>query len=164
MTVEIVQHVLSIAASLAIILGVVIGLLQLRYQHSLRQAEIAMRLYSSFGEESFVRHYQRVSSWHYPTFASYREDGTADDFTSLMVVSVFFESMGLLLKRGLAPIDLLDDLLSGPVMEAWPQVRPIWVGLREQNHQPSWAEWFEYFYDEMRKRTVKPTDAMVSPR
>ena len=39
MTVEIVQHVLSIAASLAIILGVVIGLLQLRYQHSLRQAE-----------------------------------------------------------------------------------------------------------------------------
>jgi len=67
-------------------------------------------------------------------------------------VSVFFESMGLLLKRGLAPIDLLDDLLSGPVLEAWPKVRPIWVGLRAEHDQPSWAEWFEFLHDQMALR------------
>jgi hypothetical protein len=43
-----------------------------------------------------------------------------------MVVSVFFENMGLLLKRGLAPVDLLDDLLSGPLLASWPKVKPVW--------------------------------------
>ncbi|HEY2165471.1 MAG TPA: hypothetical protein VGH04_15850 [Gemmatimonadaceae bacterium] len=148
-------HVLSAAASIALISGVIIAIMQLRHQARIRQEDVAMRLYATFGEESFVRHYQRVSRWGYATYADYRDKGTADDATSLMVVSVFFESMGLLLKRGLAPIDLLDDLLSGPVLEAWPKVRPIWVGLREDHNQPSWAEWFEFLHDEMARRMAQ---------
>jgi len=153
-----IQRILSVAASVALISGVVIAILQLRHQTRIRQEEIAMRLYSVFGEESFVRHYQHVSRWSYATFADYRDKGTADDHTSLMVVSVFFESMGLLLKRRLAPIELLDDLLSGPVLDAWPKVAPIWAGLREEYHQPSWAEWFEYLHDEMALRMKRLRD------
>jgi hypothetical protein len=155
LTTATIQQVLSIAAPVAIILGVIIALVQLRTQGRVRQVEIAMRLYSSFGEENFVRHFHRVSSWDYQTFAGWSERHDQDDYTSLMVVSVFFESMGLLLKRGLAPIDLLDDLLSGPVLAAWPKVAPIWIGLRDKFHQPSWAEWFEYFHDAMADRTAK---------
>jgi hypothetical protein len=147
-----IQRILSTVASLALITGVVIALLQLRTVHRIRQEELAMRLYATFGEENFVRHFQRVARWDFRTYAEYRERSSADDSTSLMVVSVFFESMGLLLKRELAPIELLDDLLSGPVLQAWPKVRPIWIGLREENNQPSWAEWFEYLHDEMARR------------
>lgn len=146
------QRFLSIAASIALISGVIIAILQLRHQSRLRQEDIAMRLYAGFGEETFARHFLRVSNWSYATFADYQTNSTPDDGISLMVVSVFFESMGLLLKRGLAPIELLDDLLSGPVLATWPKVRPIWAGMREQYHQPSWAEWFEYLHDEMAKR------------
>jgi len=62
----------------------------------------------------------------------------------VLVVSVFFENMGLLLKRRLAPIALLDELLSGPILEIWPKARPIWVGLRQEHRHPAWAEWFEF--------------------
>jgi hypothetical protein len=152
---ETVQHILATVASLALISGVVIAILQLRHQTRIRQEDVAMRLYATFGEESFVRHYRRVSSWDYTTYDDYRAKASADDSVSLMVVSVFFESMGLLLKRGLAPIDLLDDLLSGPVLQAWPKVSPIWAGLRAENRQPSWAEWFEYLHDEMARRMAR---------
>ena len=148
-------RILSAAASLALISGVVIAILQLRHQRRMRQEEIAMRLYATFGEESFVRHFQRVTRMDYATYADYRARSSAEDTTSIMVVSVFFESMGLLLKRGLAPIELLDDLLSGPVLQAWPKVSPIWAGLREENNQPSWAEWFEFLHDEMARRMVR---------
>jgi hypothetical protein len=151
-------RILSAAASCALITGVVIAVLQLRHQSRLRQEEVAMRLYATFGEESFVRHFQRVTGWGYATYAEYRAAASAEDTTSLMVVSVFFESMGLLLKRGLAPIELLDDLLSGPVLAAWPKVRPIWVGMREDYKQPSWAEWFEFLHDAMARR-IKTLDA-----
>lgn len=148
-------RILSATASAALITGVVIAILQLRHQTRIRQEDVAMRLYATFGQESFVRHYQRVSGWQFATYAEYRDKSTPDDTTSLMVVSVFFESMGLLLKRGLAPIDLLDDLLSGPVLDAWPKVRVIWVGLREDYNQPSWAEWFEFLHDEMARRMAR---------
>ena len=152
MSLDTIQRILSIAAPLAVIIGVIIALIQLRNQQRLRQLDIVMRLYSSFGEEAFVRHYHRVTSWKYRTYAAYRKKNSLDDYVSLLVVSVFFENMGLLLKRKLAPIELLDDLLSSPILEAWPKARPIWVGLRKEHNHPAWAEWFEYFHDAMAHR------------
>jgi len=163
-TLDTIQLVLSIAAPLAVLIGVIIALLQLRNQQRLRQLEIVMRLYSTFGEEGFVRHYQRVSSWKYKTYAAFRKKNKPDDFISLLVVSVFFENMGLLLKRKLAPIDLLDDLLSGPILEAWPKTRPVWVGLRKEHNHPAWAEWFEYFHDAMAKRMLQLNESKPQGR
>jgi hypothetical protein len=150
--VDTVQRVLSIAAPLALTIGVIIALLQFRHQRHLRELEIVMRLYATFGEEQFLRHYRRVAGWRYETFAAYREKDDPEDYISLMVVSVFFENMGLLLKRRFARIELLDDLLSGPILEIWPKVEPVWVGLRQEHGQPSWAEWFEFFHDAMARR------------
>jgi hypothetical protein len=152
-----IQQVLSIASSLALIGGVIIAVVQLHAQQSIKQMEVVMRLYQSFGEEGFVRHFSRVSSWKYKTYADFKENSTPDDFVSLMVVSVFFENMGLLLKRKFASLELLDDLLSGPVMGIWPKVDPIWTGLREEFHHPAWAEWFEYFHDAMAERMAAPS-------
>ena len=155
MSLDTMQQILAIAAPIAVTIGVIIALLQLRNQNRLRQIDTVMRLYSSFGQESFLRHFERVTSWSYDTYEAYRENSTPDDQISLMVVSVFFENMGLLLKRRLAPLELLDDLLSGPILLAWPKARPIWVGLRAQYNQPSWGEWFEFFHDAMVKRMAK---------
>lgn len=149
------QHILAPAASLALIAGVIIATLQFRNQQHLRELEIVMRLYATFGEEHFVRHYRRISTWPYKTFEAFRTKDDPEDFVPLMVVSVFLENMGLLLKRGYAPIALLDDLLSGPVLDSWPRVAPIWAGLREEFKQPAWAEWFEFFHDEMVKRLAR---------
>ena len=155
MVVDTIQRILSIAAPLAVLIGVIIALLQLRNQHRLRQLEIVMRLYSSFGQEGFIRHYRRVAGWKYKTYAAFRKRNNPDDYVFLLVVGVFFENMGLLLKRKLAPIDLLDDLLSGPILEAWPKTRPIWIGLRDEHHHPARAEWFEFFHDAIVQRMAE---------
>jgi hypothetical protein len=63
--------------------------------------------------------------------------------------------MGLLLKRKLAPIALIDDLLSGPILLAWPKARPIWVGFRVQYGVPAAAEWFEFLYEAIVQRLAK---------
>jgi hypothetical protein len=152
---ETIQRFLNIGAPVAISLGVIIALLQFRNQQHLRQLEIVMRLYSTFGEENFVRHFLKVSSWQYRTYEDYRRKNDPEDYVSLMVVSVFFENMGLLLKRKWVPIELLDDLLSGPLLDVWPKVKPIWDGMRKEYEQPSWAEWFEYFHDAMALRMTQ---------
>jgi hypothetical protein len=155
MLVEMLQGILSIAAPLAVTIGVIIALLQLRNQNRLRQLEIVMRLYSTFGQEGFICHYNRIAAWDYTTYEQYRERGSEEDATALLVVGVFFENMGLLLKRELATIDLLDDLLSSPILESWPRVRPIAQGVREQYGHPAWFEWYEFLYDSMYKRITE---------
>ena len=155
MALDTIQRILAIAAPLAVTIGVIIALLQLRNQTRLRQLEIVMRLYSTFGQDSFARHYNRIAAWDYQTYKEYRDRGNTDDATSLFVVGTFFENMGLLLKRKLAPIDLLDDLLSSPILETWPKVRPIVVGTRKEDEHPAWFEWFEFLHDSMASRLAK---------
>ena len=149
------QQVLSVAAPLAITLGVVVALLNLRNQYRLRQIDTVMRLYSHFGEDTFVHHFFRVTNWDYDTYEDYLQRRMEDDYISLTVVTVFFEAMGLLLKRKLAPIDLIDDLLSGPILLAWPKARPIWVGFRVQYGVPAAAEWFEFLYEAIVQHLAK---------
>ena len=149
------QRVLAIAAPLVAIIGVVIALVQLRSQNRLRQMDTVMRMYSTFGQESFLHHHHRVTTWKYDTYKGFKKKATEDDHVSLMVVSVFFENMGLLYKRGLAPLDLLDDLLSGPITSCWQKVKPLWIGLRAEYDQPQWAEWFELLNDAMVERLAR---------
>ena len=153
MFLESLRQFLSLISPLAVAIGVIIALLQLRNQHRLRQIDTVMRLYASFGQDPFVRHFHRVTKWDFDTYAAYLEKGTDDDYVSLTVVTVFFEGMGLLLKRKLAPIDLLDDLLSGPILLAWPKARPIWLGFRAHHGVPAAAEWFEYLHDAIVRRS-----------
>jgi hypothetical protein len=150
-----IHQILDIAAPLVAIVGVTIALIQLRGQNRLRQMDTVMRMYSSFGQESFLAHHHRVMNWKYDTFEAFKKKATEEDNVSLMVVSVFFENMGLLYKRGLAPLDLLDDLLSGPITSTWRKVKPLWVGLRAEYGQPQWAEWFELLSEDMVKRLAQ---------
>jgi hypothetical protein len=155
LSLETFQQILSVAAPLAITIGVIVALMNLRNQYRLRQIDTVMRLYSHFGDDAFVRHFSRVTNWDYETYEAYLEKRNEDDYISLTVVTVFFEALGLLLKRGLAPIDLVDDLLSGPILLAWPKARPIWVGFRAQYAVPAAAEWFEFLYHAMVDRLAK---------
>jgi hypothetical protein len=147
------KQILGVVSPLAVAVGVIIALLQLRNQHRLRQIDTVMRLYSSFGQDPFVRHFKRVTDWTFETYEAYLEKGTEEDYISLTVVTVFFEGMGLLLKRKLAPIDLLDDLLSGPILLAWPKARPVWLGFRAHYGVPAAAEWFEFLHDSIVRRS-----------
>lgn len=96
-----------------------------------------------------------MAARRYDSYEVHRQKNDPDDYISLRVVSVFFENMGLLLRRTFAPITLLDDLLSGPILEIWPKVKPVWDGLRKEHHQPSWAEWEEFFHDAIADRMAR---------
>ena len=155
MSFDVIQKALATAAPLAVIIAVIIALLQLRGQNRLRQFDTVMRLFTSFGQDSFIRHYRRVTTWKYDTYEAFKKKATEDDHVSLMVVSVFYENMGLLYKRRLAPLELLDDLNSAPIISSWQKVKPIWVGLRAEYGQPQWVEYYEMLSDAMVERLTR---------
>jgi hypothetical protein len=58
-------------------------------------------------------------------------------------VGTFFEGIGVLLRRKLIDIQLVDDLFSEPVKTVCGNMKPIVERDRKRLNQPRIFEWFE---------------------
>jgi hypothetical protein len=67
-------------------------------------------------------------------------------------VALFFEGVGILLKRKIVDIAMLEDLFGGGIARAWEIVRAGITKGRQQLNDPTIYYYFEYLYDEMKKR------------
>ena len=155
MMLDTIQQILNILTPIIAIVGVVIALFEFHNQSRLRQFDTVMRLFTAFGEETFQQHYRRITIWEYDNYETFKMKGTENDHVSLMIVSIFYENMGLLYKRKLAPLELLDDLNSAPIINSWKMVKPIWFGLRAEYNQPQWVEYYEMLAEDMLKRIAR---------
>jgi len=72
---------------------------------------------------------------------------------AIIMVANLFEGVGVLLHRKLIDISMVADLL--PVEMTWEKIKPIVGGMRKQFNEPRFYEWFEYLYNEMKKREQK---------
>jgi hypothetical protein len=124
------REILGALGSVAIISGVFVAALQLRRLQSQRQEEMVLRAYTPFFAEDLTRAYWRVHNWDYETWADFQKGASLDDWTDLDQVTTFFEMMGVFYKRGIAKLDLLDDLFAGSLLLMWSKVAPLVRGYR----------------------------------
>jgi hypothetical protein len=114
-----------------------------------------MRLFDRFDDEDFQRRYQRMMRWSYRDLRDFEKRAREDDWVTLFSVTVFFENIGTLYKRRLAPIELLDDVLSGPITSCWEKIGPLWIEYRRKHDRPMMAEWFELLATDMERRIAR---------
>jgi len=139
----------AIAAAVGVIVGVVLTVLQLRDLVKTRQTDLIMRLYSRFGSEGFQKTWDKMRRSEAKGFHDYEEKyGLAE----WVAVGTFFEGIGVLLYRKLIDIGLVDDLFTAPVKMSWDKMKDSIIEARKEWGQPTIFEWFEYLYNEMRKR------------
>jgi hypothetical protein len=124
------RDVLSAIGSIALIVGVIVGVMQLRAIRSQRQTEQVLRAYMPFLEENLTRAYWRVHNWDYKSFEGFLAAASLDDWTDLDQVTTFFEMMGVFYKRGVASLSLLDDLFAGSLLLMWSKLAPLIRGYR----------------------------------
>lgn len=136
-------QVLSALGNVAVILGIVLGLIQLRALAHQRQEDMVLRAYAPFLDPDFSRAFWQVQTWKYTTFEQFEAEATLDDQVTLDVVSMQFETMGLLYKRGLAKLDFLDDLVAEPTLMTWNKIAPLVYGFRVRAQTPGWSQWHE---------------------
>jgi hypothetical protein len=128
----------------------------------MRQTDLIMRLYSTIVTREFVENdvsifNQEVNDLDgfmhkYGSFSKFME---SPDYAPFMQDAEFFEGVGILLRRKLIDIELVDDLFSTPIITIWEKTLPMTKAMREYFKRPQLSEWFEYLYDEMKKREQK---------
>jgi hypothetical protein len=114
-----------------------------------------MRLYSTWGDENLQKAAWTVGELKFNDFDDYVKkyglSGTPANVAAFRV-GWFFNGIGVLLQSNLADVELIDKLFGYMAIWMW-EILKLWVeGERKTFNQPRSLEWFEYLYNEMKKR------------
>jgi hypothetical protein len=130
---------------------------QIRHQTKLRQTDIIMRLHSFYNSEAFQKAVTLSLAVDYKDYddfmKKYGSPSQNDVIVSIRMVGGFFEGIGVLVNEKLLDINLVQKLFS--VKSFWERAEPLVKGMRKQTGMPALYEWFEYLYNEVKKREQK---------
>jgi len=121
----------------------------IRHQTRIRQTDLLMRLYSQFTSLEFQKVWYEVLKREAKDCYDYEKKYGWAEFTA---IGIFFEGIGILLRRKLIDIELVDDMFTTPIKWTWEKTKDIALELRKVRNAPEIFEWLEYLYNEMKKR------------
>jgi len=149
---------LSIAiASASVVAGIVYYALQIRHQDKMRHLDLFMRFYSTWGSEDMLNAHRRFMVLKVENYDSFvKKHGSLTDpsqiNTDIDRIGWFFNLMGFLVKEKIVHIKLVDELLGYWVIKNWETIKPLVHGWRKQYNIPESYHWFEYLYNEIKKK------------
>ncbi len=135
----------------SIITGLIVGLFQIRQFRVQQRDAVAINLAQTFYSPdlaSAISLLQNVPDGI--SLEAMRQKG--DDYhQAAITISTSFETMGLLVHKGIAPMELVMDLAGGIVSTMSRKLAQWQQDLRQEQQQPSWGEWFEWLGDKARE-------------
>lgn len=146
---------ISIAiASSGVFVAAIYYIFQIKHQAKMRQTDLVIRLYSTFSSNEFQDAWAKVRT-RANEFDSLDDIYDFDSKAGLREVNqvcLFFEEVGILLQRELVDTSMIEDLFGGAIARTWETVSPGVTKARQQLHDPTIYYYFEYLYNEMKKR------------
>ena len=150
-----IQTISIVLASAGVIAGVIYYILDLQHQKKIRQTDLVVRLYSAFsGKELQEAYFETVYGFEFADYDDFMKKYRmpTKSILPLWQVCKFFDGVGVLLRRKLVDIGLVDELFHAEATIVWEKVKPLVEGRRKALNQPTTYQCFEYLYNEMKKR------------
>ncbi len=156
---------LNTLASLSEVIGaaVVIGsvgfaLVQLAHFRRQRYDLVTVELMRSLQTPEFTHAIRLVLTL--PDDASpekVREDPAVED--AAMLVSLTIESVGILVHRRMASLDLVWEMMGGVCLESWYKTRKWAEDVRAEQDNEKFQEWFQWLCEQMTKNHARTDQA-----
>jgi hypothetical protein len=157
----------NIVNAVAVTAGVIFAAAQIRYFAQRRQRDAMLELVRSFQSAGFTSALRRVLSLPDGANAeTIRKTLGPDGEDAAYLVSLTWESIGILLYRGEITLDLVDDFYSGPIVLSWQKLK-VWVEeFREAQQRATASEWFHWLAERMmeREKLAPPVPAYITHR
>ena len=119
-----------------------------------RKADLVMRLYATFDSLDFQEAFHRV---YWAEFHDY--DSLVEILGGRHVgtyLFTFFDQVGVLLRRGLIDLVLVDALLGNSARQLWEKVTPVVEEARTRSGDARLYEHFEYLIVELTRARSQP--------
>jgi hypothetical protein len=121
-----------------------------------RQAQLLMNLYEAYRNPTFKKQFDHVLfRMEFEDWEDFNKKldplENPDERVIWFSVLSFFDGVGVLLKRKLIDIALIDDLLATAIRYIWEKMGPFEIESRKRLNQPRAWDDFEYLYNELMK-------------
>jgi hypothetical protein len=139
--------------------GVVLTVLELRNLVKQRRADMAWRIYQKLGSKEFLKVLPAVWNTEFNDYDDFtRKYGDLSSEknpvrTQIAMVLTFYEGTGFFLSKALLDLEYVDTLF--PVVPWWEKLKPLVEEMRKEGNHPEYYHWFEYLYNEVKKREQK---------
>lgn len=155
-----IANIVEIIGIFAIVFGVIFGLIQLKQNREQRRHLAIFECARSFEDKDFTEAYRLISQLP-AGMSKAKFDELDEKYESAAIrVGMKFETVGLLVHRGLIPIDAMEDLVGGAALTIWRVIEP-WVDeTRIQRSHPAFWEWYQWLVERLiERREKKPRPA-----
>ena len=153
--------------AIAVTAGVIFAAAQIRQYRQRRQRDAMLELVRSFQSPAFTAALRRVLSLpDRADAAKIREVLGPDGEDAVYLVSLTWESLGVLVFRRQITLDLVDDFFSGPLVISWQKLEVYSEEWRRTLNRETGNEWFHWLAERMleREKTSPPIPAYVAHR
>lgn len=132
----------------SIVTGLIVGWVQIRHLRRQQRDAVAINLAQTFYSPELSRAIALIQPLPDGiSLAEIRELGD-DHMAAAITICTSFETMGLLVYKRIAPMDIVLDLVGGIVSVMCVKLRRWNEDIRAEQDQPSFAEWFEWLGDQ----------------
>jgi hypothetical protein len=162
-----ISTIANLINAIAVTAGVIFAAAQIRQYRQRRQRDAMLELVRSFQSPAFTAAYRRVLSLpDGADSAKIREVLGPDGEDAVYLVSLTWESLGVLVYRREVTLDLVDDFFSGPLVISWRKLKVYSEEWRRNLNRETGNEWFHWLAERMldREKTAPPIPAYVAHR
>jgi hypothetical protein len=149
----------EIFGAFIVVAGLGFGVAQIQHYRQQRRETAAIELLRSFHNPEFSRSLRLVLAL--PKGVRKSDLGECSDGAenAIMVVVLTFESIGVMVFRGIVPLEMVDELLGGVCVESWGRLSQYTQDSRADSNRKTMSEWFQWLaerLDEQHTRFGRP--------
>jgi hypothetical protein len=162
-----ISTIANLINAIAVTAGVIFAAAQIRQYRQRRQRDAMLELVRSFQSPAFTAALRRVLSLpDGANSAKIREVLGPDGEDAVYLVSLTWESLGVLVYRREVTLDLVDDFFSGPLVISWQKLKVYSEEWRRTLNRETGNEWFHWLAERMleREKTSPPIPAYLAHR
>jgi hypothetical protein len=123
-----------------------------------RQAQLFMQIYNRWASREIMKAYG-VVRYKYTEWKNFdelwKQTSPAIDpeqYADHMILHAFYEGLGVLVKKGLIDVSLVEDLFAGRIMWHYERYKSAFKDARIKAGDPKMYNSIEYLYNEQKKR------------
>jgi hypothetical protein len=152
MTLESFGTIAQIVEAATVLGGTMFALVQLSELKMQRRDMVAAELTRAFLDPQFADAMAFIQGEPDTELLGNLHETRPEVLRAVVQIATTFETMGLLVFRRIAPFDLVVQLAGGIVVVMWCKLGPLLRQMREQQSQPSFAEWFQWLAEQCEKQ------------
>jgi len=144
--------ILNLVSTLAVLAGVIFGIIQLRQFEKSRRREGAVLILNSLQTEEFLRGLRVLGEIPPGLDKAGVEARAGEDLDALYLVVATWERIGILVYRRELSLEMVEDAHSGTIVNSWIKLQGFVEGLRELENRDTVLEWFQWLAERIIER------------